>query len=51
MTKRTIENYILGNWITGDGEGQALYNAISGEIIRYATTKGIDFSSVKFAFQ
>jgi oxepin-CoA hydrolase/3-oxo-5,6-dehydrosuberyl-CoA semialdehyde dehydrogenase len=41
-----LENYILGNWITGDGEGQALHNAYTGEIITYATSKGIDFSQV-----
>jgi oxepin-CoA hydrolase/3-oxo-5,6-dehydrosuberyl-CoA semialdehyde dehydrogenase len=42
---RKLENYINGNWITGDGEGQALYDAVTGEIIAYATSKGIDFKS------
>jgi oxepin-CoA hydrolase/3-oxo-5,6-dehydrosuberyl-CoA semialdehyde dehydrogenase len=41
-----LENYILGKWITGDGEGQALYNAYNGEIVSYASSKGIDFASV-----
>jgi oxepin-CoA hydrolase/3-oxo-5,6-dehydrosuberyl-CoA semialdehyde dehydrogenase len=41
-----LENYILGNWITGDGEGQPLYDAVTGEAIAYATTKGLDFASV-----
>jgi oxepin-CoA hydrolase/3-oxo-5,6-dehydrosuberyl-CoA semialdehyde dehydrogenase len=41
-----LENYILGNWTTGDGEGQALYDAVTGETIAYATTKGLDFASI-----
>lgn len=42
MTK--LGNYIAGNWITGDGDGQLLYNAVTGETIASATTKGIDFN-------
>ncbi len=41
-----LGNYITGNWITGDGEGQVLYNAVSGESIANATTKGLDFKSI-----
>ncbi|MEO7531893.1 MAG: phenylacetic acid degradation bifunctional protein PaaZ [Sediminibacterium sp.] len=41
-----LENYILGKWITGDGDGQALYNAVSGEQIARASTKGLDFASI-----
>ncbi len=41
-----LENYILGKRITGDGDGQALYNAVTGETIARASTKGIDFASV-----
>lgn len=41
-----LGNYILGNWITGDGDGQALYNAVNGDTVAYASTKGIDFASV-----
>jgi oxepin-CoA hydrolase/3-oxo-5,6-dehydrosuberyl-CoA semialdehyde dehydrogenase len=41
-----LQNYILGKWITGDGEGQALYDAVTGETIAYATTKGLDFASI-----
>ena len=44
MTK--LGNYITGNWITGDGEGQLLYNAVSGEEISVATTKGLDFAAI-----
>jgi oxepin-CoA hydrolase/3-oxo-5,6-dehydrosuberyl-CoA semialdehyde dehydrogenase len=39
----TFQNYITGRWIDGDGEGQALFNAVSGEKIGTASTKGLDF--------
>ena len=41
-----LGNYILGKWITGDGEGQPLYNAVNGEQIGRATTKGLDFAGI-----
>ena len=41
-----LENYITGKWITGDGDGQTLYNAITGETIAVASTKGLDFKSI-----
>ena len=41
-----LENYITGNWITGDGEGQQLYNAVTGEPIGTATTSGLDFKQI-----
>ncbi len=44
MTK--LENYSTGHWITGDGEGQTLYNAVTGEAIAAATSKGLDFKSM-----
>ena len=43
---RKLENYVTGKWITGDGEGQALYDAVTSETIAYATTKGLDFASI-----
>ncbi|GAA4453501.1 phenylacetic acid degradation bifunctional protein PaaZ [Rurimicrobium arvi] len=41
-----LENYVLGKWISGDGEGQALYNAVNGDTLAYASTKGLDYASV-----
>ncbi|MBL0055225.1 MAG: phenylacetic acid degradation bifunctional protein PaaZ [Chitinophagaceae bacterium] len=41
-----LENYITGNWITGDGDGQQLYNAVTGEPVARATTSGLDFKSI-----
>ncbi|MET0393103.1 MAG: phenylacetic acid degradation bifunctional protein PaaZ [Chitinophagaceae bacterium] len=41
-----LQNYITGNWITGDGDGQTLYHAVTGEPIASATTKGLDFKAI-----
>ena len=41
-----LENYITGKWITGDGDGQSLYDAVTGEEIAKATTEGLDFGSI-----
>lgn len=41
-----LQNYITGKWIEGDGDGQTLYNAVTGEAIGAASTKGLDFKSI-----
>ena len=41
-----LQNYISDKWIEGDGDGQLLYNAVTGETIASATTKGLNFASV-----
>ena len=41
-----IENFITGKWVTGDSEGQPLYNAVTGETIAAATAKGLDFAAI-----
>jgi oxepin-CoA hydrolase/3-oxo-5,6-dehydrosuberyl-CoA semialdehyde dehydrogenase len=40
-----LGNFISGKWMEGDGEGQQLFNAITGETIASATSKGIDFAA------
>src|SRR5688500_7660008 len=45
MNMYKLENYINGNWITGDGEGQPLYDAVTGETVAFATTKGLDLEA------
>jgi oxepin-CoA hydrolase/3-oxo-5,6-dehydrosuberyl-CoA semialdehyde dehydrogenase len=39
-----LGNFISGKWMEGDGEGQLLFNAVTGTPIASATTKGIDFA-------
>ncbi|MGZ5247873.1 MAG: aldehyde dehydrogenase family protein, partial [Flavitalea sp.] len=41
-----LGNYVLGNWIEGDGEGQLLYDAVNGDLIAAATTKGLDYQQI-----
>ena len=43
---KKYENYVLGNWIKGDGEGTPLFNAITGEEIGRASSEGLDFSQM-----
>lgn len=43
---KKLGNYVQGNWITGDGDGSPLYDAVNGEIISYASTKGLDFGAI-----
>ncbi|MEP7278670.1 MAG: phenylacetic acid degradation bifunctional protein PaaZ [Bacteroidota bacterium] len=41
-----LENFINGRWVTGDGEGQPLFNAVNGNTIAFATTRGLDFAAM-----
>ncbi len=43
---KNYENYALGKWITGDGEGTPLYNSITGEEIGRAGSSGLDFGDM-----
>lgn len=41
-----LDNYIRGEWVKGEGEGQPLYNAVTGEQIAEASSKGLDFKAM-----
>jgi oxepin-CoA hydrolase / 3-oxo-5,6-dehydrosuberyl-CoA semialdehyde dehydrogenase len=41
-----LGNYVTGNWIEGEGDGQLLYNAVNGKPIVSATTQGLDFGAI-----
>lgn len=41
-----LQNYASGKWHTGDGDGQPLFNAITGEQVATASSKGLDFSAM-----
>jgi len=43
---RNYDNYALGNWIKGDGEGTPLFNAITAKEIGRASSKGLDFAEM-----
>ncbi|MFZ4633083.1 MAG: phenylacetic acid degradation bifunctional protein PaaZ [Saprospiraceae bacterium] len=40
------ENYVLGRWYTGDGDGVPQYNAYTGAVISTASSNGIDYREV-----
>jgi len=46
LTMYTLQNYITGRWISGDGQGQPLYNAVTGDIVAHASTKGLNYSDI-----
>jgi oxepin-CoA hydrolase/3-oxo-5,6-dehydrosuberyl-CoA semialdehyde dehydrogenase len=41
-----LKNYALGQWTAGTEQGQSLYNAITGEEIATASSKGLDFAEM-----
>ena len=41
-----IKNYVLGNWISGEGKEIEHINAITGEIISSTSSKGLDFKEI-----
>lgn len=41
-----LMNYAQGQWTAGAEEGQTLYNAITGESIATASSKGLDFAEM-----
>src|SRR3990172_628558 len=43
---RKLENFALGKFISGEGDGQILYNAITGDEIATASSKGLDFAKM-----
>lgn len=43
---KKLENYALGSWLAGDGDGTPLYNSVTGEVVAMSTTKGLDFGKI-----
>ncbi len=41
-----LQNYTNGQWVNGEGDGQLLFNAVTGEPIATASSKGIDFKAM-----
>jgi oxepin-CoA hydrolase / 3-oxo-5,6-dehydrosuberyl-CoA semialdehyde dehydrogenase len=41
-----LANYVTGRWITGDGTGQPLYDAVNGSLLGHASTEGLDFGAI-----
>jgi len=43
---KQYQNYIQGNWVSGDGSETKLFNSINGDLIGEVSSKGIDYKSV-----
>ena len=43
---RQLENYALGKWIKGQGEGQKLFNSVTGEALYKASSQGLNFADM-----
>ena len=41
-----LQNYINGNWIEGQGDGIPMFDAVTGEIIGFSSTEGLDIPKV-----
>lgn len=43
---RKIQSFAYGSWLEGSGDGTALYNAVSGDLVGYSTTTGINYGDM-----
>jgi oxepin-CoA hydrolase/3-oxo-5,6-dehydrosuberyl-CoA semialdehyde dehydrogenase len=43
---RKIQHYVQGNWTTGRGEGQPIYDAVTGEAFSSVTIEGLDIPEI-----
>lgn len=41
-----LENFVLDRWVAGEGDGQQLYNAVTGEPVATASTRGLDYADI-----
>lgn len=41
-----IQNYVLGEWVNGEGEELKAYNAITGEAIGIVSSQGLDYEAI-----
>ncbi len=41
-----LKNYALGQWIGGEGDGQPLFNSVTGETIAEVSSAGLDFGEM-----
>lgn len=41
-----LHNYVLGQWMPGDGDGIPQYHALTGELIGTASSEGLDYERI-----
>ncbi len=42
----TLQNYALGQWVTGTGKSTELFHAVTGETLGHASSGGLDFKAM-----
>jgi oxepin-CoA hydrolase / 3-oxo-5,6-dehydrosuberyl-CoA semialdehyde dehydrogenase len=42
----TTQNYVLGQWVAGTGDGIPQYNALTGACIATASSEGLDYAAI-----
>ena len=43
---KTLEHFVENQWVTADGAGQPLFNAVSGDTIAAASSAGLSFEAI-----
>ncbi len=43
---KNIQNYVLGEWVSGEGEEFMAHNSISGELIGSVSSAGLDYDEI-----
>jgi oxepin-CoA hydrolase/3-oxo-5,6-dehydrosuberyl-CoA semialdehyde dehydrogenase len=43
---KILESYINGGWVSGNGEGVPMHDAVTGEVIALSDTSGFDFAEI-----
>lgn len=46
LSMNKLQNYALGQWVAGADNGQELFNAITGDVVATASSKGLDFAKM-----
>jgi oxepin-CoA hydrolase/3-oxo-5,6-dehydrosuberyl-CoA semialdehyde dehydrogenase len=46
MAEMKLQNYAMGEWVSGTGKSAELFNAVTGEVIGEASSGGLDFAAM-----
>ena len=41
-----LQNFALGQWVSGSGTGTELFDAVNGELVTVADSTGLDFGAM-----
>ncbi len=46
LEMQKVQNYVMGQWVYGDGDELQIHNAITGEAFASVSSKGLDYKSI-----